>query len=160
MTPELYNYVLEHTPESAVLAELRVETHESQPTGKRMQISPEQGAFMSNLVRLMNARRCIEIGTFTGYSATCMAQALPEDGLLIALDIEQSTMDVARKFWEKAGVSGRIESHVGPAAEALERLLSEGKAGTFDFAFIDADKRGYDRYEGREKKGEYLVIGL
>jgi predicted O-methyltransferase YrrM len=124
--------------------ELREETHNNHPVGARMQISIEQGAFLSQLIRMTGARRVIEVGTFTGYSSICMASALPADGSLVACDVDEKTMEVARRYWEKAGVAGRVREALGPGKDTLERLLAEGAAGTYDFAFIDADKRGYD----------------
>ena len=106
-----------------------------------MQISPEQGAFMALMVKLMGARRTLEIGTFTGYSALAVALALPEDGRLVACDINEAYIARARGYWEAAGVAHKIEVRLGPAAETLSKL-----SGQFDFAFIDADKTGYDAY--------------
>ena len=111
-----------------------------------MQIGPDQGAVMALLVRIIGARRALEIGTFTGYSALCVATALPEDGKLIACDISVEWTDVARRYWREAGVSERIELRLAPAQETLDALLAAGAAGSFDFAFIDADKTGYDNY--------------
>jgi predicted O-methyltransferase YrrM len=117
-----------------------------------MQIAPEQGAFMAMVARLMNAKRYIEVGTFTGYSALSIALALPEDGQVDALDISEEYMGVARGYWADAGQSRKITGHVGPATATLDRLLSEGSHGKYDFAFIDADKTGYDAYYERMLK--------
>ena len=112
-----------------------------------MQIAPEQGRFMQWLVRLVAARRILEIGTFTGYSALAMALALPEDGRLVTCDIDADWPAMAREYWQAAGVAERIELRLGPAIETLRQLESEG-AEPFDLAFIDADKTGYiDYYE-------------
>jgi len=111
-----------------------------------MQIGANQGSFMAFLVGLTGARNCLEIGTFTGYSALAVAQALPADGRLICCDVSKDYTDIARKAWEEAGVAGRIELCLGPAAETLDRLIADGQSGRFDFAFIDADKENYDRY--------------
>ena len=113
------------------------------------QIAPEQGALLALLVRLMGARRCLEVGTFTGYSSTSIALALPEDGHLLCCDVSREWTDVARQTWESAGVAGRIELRLGPALETLDALLADGAAGTFDLAFIDADKPSYDGYVER-----------
>lgn len=111
-----------------------------------MQIAPEQGAFMALLVRLSGARRCLEVGTFTGYSSTAVALALPPDGHLVCCDASREWTDLARQAWTDAGVADRIELRIGPAVDTLETLLAEGGAGSFDFAFIDADKPSYDTY--------------
>jgi caffeoyl-CoA O-methyltransferase len=109
-----------------------------------MQIGPEQGAFMAMLVKLMGAKRILEVGTFTGYSS--LAMALTGDVKIIAADVSEEWTNVARKYWKKAGVDGRIELRLGPAAETLEQLLKTGEAQHFDLMFIDADKSSYDTY--------------
>src|SRR5690606_6421749 len=111
-----------------------------------MQISPEQGELMAFLVKLIGARRALEVGTFTGYSAMCVAGALPDDGRLVACDINEEWTSTARKFWDKAGVGHKIELRLAPAEQSLTQLIEEGMAGSFDFAFIDADKVRYDTY--------------
>jgi caffeoyl-CoA O-methyltransferase len=111
-----------------------------------MQIAPEQGAFMGMIAKLMGAKRYIEVGTFTGYSALAVALALPEDGHVDALDISEDFMERARGYWAAAGLAGKITGHVGAAVSTMERLLAEGAAGRYDFAFIDADKTSYDAY--------------
>src|ERR1700694_533426 len=114
-----------------------------------MQISPEQGQFMALLARLMNARRTIEVGVFTGYSSLCVALALPADGRIVACDVNEEWTAMARKYWRKAGVEGKIDLRLAPAAKTLDRLLAEGGAGGYDFAFIDADKGNYLEYYER-----------
>jgi predicted O-methyltransferase YrrM len=111
-----------------------------------MQIAPEQAAFMAMLVRLMGARECLEIGTFTGYSSTAVALALPPDGHLVCCDASREWTDMAREAWTDAGVADRIELRLGPGIDSLDALLAEGGEGRFDFAFIDADKPNYDGY--------------
>lgn len=111
-----------------------------------MQISPEQGVFLQLLIRLTGARKTLEVGVFTGYSSLAVALALPPDGRVTACDISEEFTSVARRYWAEAGVSGAIDLRLGPAAETLEALLSQGGEGTYDFAFIDADKPAYDRY--------------
>jgi caffeoyl-CoA O-methyltransferase len=111
-----------------------------------MQIAPEQGQFMALLLQLIGARRCLEVGTFTGYSALACALALPGDGRLVTLDISTEWTAIARRYWIDAGVANRIELRLGPAAQSLAALLEADGPGSFDFAFIDADKTGYDRY--------------
>ncbi len=114
-----------------------------------MQISPEQGQFMALLVKLLGARRALEIGVFTGYSALSVALALPDDGTLLACDISDEYTRVGRPFWEGAGVAGKIDLQLGPAIATLDARLAAGEAGRYDFAFIDADKQGYDAYYER-----------
>ena len=114
-----------------------------------MQIGPDQGALMGLLVRLMGARRAIEIGVFTGYSALAVALALPEDGRLLACDISDEYTRIGRPFWQQAGVAHKIDLRLAPALQTLDAELAAGAAGTFDFAFIDADKAGYDTYYER-----------
>ncbi|HEY9550396.1 MAG TPA: class I SAM-dependent methyltransferase [Kiloniellaceae bacterium] len=145
LTDALYGYLLENSlRETDLMRRLREET--AAMPGSGMQIAPEQGQFMALLVELMGARRCLEIGTFTGYSALAVAQALPADGRLVACDVNEKTTAVARRYWQEAGVADRIDLRLAPAQETLAALLAEGAAGSFDFAFIDADKAGYDGY--------------
>jgi caffeoyl-CoA O-methyltransferase len=117
-----------------------------------MQISPEQGAFMALLVRAIGARRCLEVGTFTGYSSTAVALALPPGGGMVCCDVSREWTDMARQAWEEAGVADRIQLRIGPAVETLDQLLEEGGAGSFDFAFIDADKPNYAAYVERAQR--------
>ena len=117
--------------------------------GAGMQIAPEQGQFMALLVRLIGARRAIEIGTFTGYSALSVALALPEDGRLLACDISDDYTRIGRPFWQQAGVAHKIELVLAPALQTLDARLAAGEAASHDFAFIDADKTGYDAYYER-----------
>ena len=143
MTPDLYRYLVEHgTPRDAILHELSEETAKLGPIGM-MEIAPEQGAFMTMLVRAIGARSAIEVGTFTGYSAVCIARGLAPGGKLLCCDISEEWPKVARKYFERAGLSDRIELRIAPAIETL-RALPAGE--TVDFAFIDADKSGYRAY--------------
>ena len=149
LTDTLHDYLLRiGTRESTVARELRAHTL-SATRAHRMQVSPEQGAFMQLLMKLIGARRTIEVGTFTGYSALVVAQALPDDGRLIACDVSEEWTAVGRPFWERAGVAGKIELRLKPAVETLDELVAAGQAGSFDFAFIDADKANYDAYYER-----------
>ncbi|MGC8713715.1 MAG: class I SAM-dependent methyltransferase [Leptodesmis sp.] len=133
--------------EPEVLTELRQETsHHPMST---MQIAPEQGQFMALLVQLMGARKTLEIGVFTGYSALVVALALPADGKVVACDVNEEFTAIARRYWEKAGVTNKIDLHLAPALETLDQLLASAQANTFDFAFIDADKSNYDNYYER-----------
>ena len=108
-----------------------------------MQVSPEQGQFMAFLVRLTGTRRAVEIGTFTGYSALCVAQALPSDGRLVCCDVSEEWTSVGQRYWQSAGVSDKIDLKIGPATETLQALREDGEEGRYDFAFIDADKENY-----------------
>jgi predicted O-methyltransferase YrrM len=143
---DLARYVNETlVQETELQRRLRAETARL-PSGG-MQVSAEQGAFLAFLVRLIGARRALEIGTFTGYSALCIAAALPEGGKLVACDVSEEWTAMARRYWQEAGVAARISLRLAPAKETLAALL-EAEAGTFDFAFIDADKEAYaDYYE-------------
>jgi predicted O-methyltransferase YrrM len=144
----LHAYLVEvGVREPEVLRRIRERTASIPEHG--MQIAPEQAAFMAMLVRLMGARECIEIGTFTGYSSTAVGLALPEDGHLVCCDVSREWTDIAREGWADAGVADKIELRLGPAIETLDALLADGQAGRFDFAFIDADKPNYDGYVER-----------
>jgi predicted O-methyltransferase YrrM len=148
MTEALYGYLLETTVrEPEILHRLRLETAKL-PTGG-MQISPEQGQLMRLLIELTGARRALEVGVFTGYSSTSVALALPADGTLVACDISEEWTNVARRYWQEAGVASKIELHVQPALRTLDALIAAGQAASFDFAFIDADKTAYDSYYER-----------
>jgi len=142
------------------LVELREET--AQLPGAGMQISPEQGQFMRLLVELLGARRTLEIGVYTGYSSLCVAQALPEDGQLIACDVNAEYTAIARRYWQRAGLEQRIRLELGPALATLERLIAAGESGSFDFAFIDADKENYQAYYERSlqllRRGGLIAI--
>jgi predicted O-methyltransferase YrrM len=144
----LYDYILANSlRESALLKALREETGKLPQA--MMQISPEQGQFMALLVQLIGAKRTIEVGTFTGYSSLVVALALPSDGHVIACDVSEEFTSVARRYWAKAGVAGKIDLRLAPALETLDKLLADGEAGRFDFAFIDADKGNYLGYYER-----------
>ena len=144
LTQRIENYVDAHARESEVARRLHAETAKLPQAG--MQIGPDQAAFLAVLVRSSGARRCIEIGTFTGYSALAIAAALPNDGRLVCCDISEEWTAIARKYWSSAGVSGRIDLRIAPALDTLKTMLARGEAGHYDFAFIDADKSGYDAY--------------
>ncbi len=145
---ELYDYLLAVSlREPPVMRRLREET--ASLKNASMQIGADQGQFMALLVELIGARNALEVGTFTGYSALAVALALPEDGRLVACDVSEKWTAVARRYWEEAGVAHKIDLRLAPALETLDVLLTEGRRGTFDFAFIDADKEGYDAYYER-----------
>jgi predicted O-methyltransferase YrrM len=144
----LYDYLCEVSlRETELLRRLRAETLAMPEAG--MQISPEQGQFMALLVRLIGAERIVEVGTFTGYSALCLAQAMPPKGRLIACDVSAEWTAVARRYWVEAGVADRIDLRLAPAMNTLDDLIAGGEAGRFDFGFIDADKENYQGYYER-----------
>lgn len=148
VTPEMAAYIRSVTlREPAALTALR-ESTEDHPEAS-CQISPEQGQFLALLARTARASRVLEVGTFMGYSSTWVALALPPGGRLVASDRSAEYAERARRTWREAGVEDRIELRLGPAVETLSALLSEGRAGTFDFAFIDADKGNYLAYYER-----------
>lgn len=141
----VHDYLLDVSlREPAVLRRLRESTAARENAA--MQIAPEQGQLMALLVRLIDARRTLEIGVFTGYSAAVVARALPEDGRIVACEIDPDYAREARRWWEEAGVAGKIDLRLGPAVETLDALLADDEAGSFDFAFIDADKASYPEY--------------
>lgn len=141
----VYRYLIANSlREPAVLRRLREET--SALPRASMQISPEHGQFMALLIQLMGARRALEVGVFTGYSALAVALALPSDGFLLACDINEEYTSVARKYWSEAGVDHLIDLRIAPALETLRTRIREGESGRYDFAFIDADKTSYEGY--------------
>jgi predicted O-methyltransferase YrrM len=149
LVPETLATYIDNTwlREADVLRELREET--SHLENANMQISADQGQFMAFLIRTTGAKNCLEVGVFTGYSSLAVALALPDDGKIIACDVSEEFTSVARRYWKKAGVEGRIDLRLAPAVETLDALLADGKAGQFDFAFIDADKPSYLAYYER-----------
>ena len=145
LSDELNAYLIEMgAREPEVLRHLREETAVMPQAG--MQIAVEQGALLSMLVKLLDARRVLEVGTFTGYSSTAMALALPPDGRIVCCDVSKEFTDVARRTWAAAGVEDRVDLRLAPALETLDALLAGGGGGTFDLAFIDADKTNYAGY--------------
>ena len=145
ISSNIINYVREHSlREPDVLARLRDET--AAIPQAMMQITPEQGQFMAWLVHALGVKRAIELGTFTGYSSTVVALAMPEDGHLIYCDVSEQWTSIARRYWAEAGVAHKIELRIGPGIETLRGLIADDQAGTFDFAFIYADKDGYPDY--------------
>src|SRR4051794_25997010 len=135
LSDDLAAYVREvGVREPDVLARLREETATLPRHG--MQIAPEEGAFLAMLVELVGARRCIEVGTFTGYSSLAVARALPDDGTLLCCDVSEEWTSLARRYWEEAGVSGKIDLRIAPASETLAQVIESGEQATYDFAFI------------------------
>lgn len=144
LSPDLSRYLLEHsTPPDQILTELVDDTRRVAPERMSMQISADQGRLLTMLVQLIGARSVVEVGTFTGYSSICLARGLPPDGHLLCCDVSEEWTSIARNYWNKAGLSDRIELRLGPAADTLRGLPQEPQ---FDLAFIDADKGGYPVY--------------
>lgn len=145
LSDDIYRYLLEHSVrEAPVLERLRAATAEM--PGAEMQVSPEQGQFLGLLVKLIGARRCIELGTYTGYSSTALALALPPGGKLTTCDVSEEWTGIARRFWREAGVEQRIDLRLQPALKTLDELIAAEGRGSFDFAFLDADKPNYIAY--------------
>ena len=148
ISDELVDYLrVVGSREPEVLARLRAET--AALPQHDMQVAPEEGAFLAMLVELTGTRRCVEIGTFTGYSSTAMGLALPDDGRLVCCDVSEEWTTIARRAWIEAGVDHKITLAIAPATQTLDRLLADEGESTYDFAFIDADKSGYDAYYER-----------
>ncbi|WP_182885927.1 O-methyltransferase [Microbispora sp. H10885] len=144
ITPAVAEYAAAYTtPPDALLAELAEETRRLMGDRSTMQIAPEQGTLLTLLVQLSGARLAVEVGTFTGYSSICIARGLPADGRLIACDVSEEWTSVARRYWAKEGLDGRVELRLGPAADTLRAMPTDEH---IDFAFIDADKAGYPVY--------------
>jgi caffeoyl-CoA O-methyltransferase len=161
LTDALYEYLLEVSlREPDVLLRLREETASDRLA--RMQISPEQGQFMALLVRLAGARRCLEIGVFTGYSSLVTALALPDDGRIVACDVDERWTAIARRYWSEAGVADKIDLRLAPALVTLDGLIASGQSGSFDLVFIDADKENYLPYYERSllllRTGGLIVV--
>ncbi|SMF77699.1 Predicted O-methyltransferase YrrM [Tistlia consotensis] len=141
----LYDYIIETSlREPAILAELREET--ATMPGGGMQISPEQGQLMALLAELIGARRYLEVGTFTGYSSLAVALAMGPEGRLTCCDVSEDYTAVARRYWQKAGVAERVDLRIGPGLDSLDQAIEAGESGSYDFAFVDADKTGYQGY--------------
>ena len=161
ITDKIYDYLL-----SASLKETDIQRELREVTAKQpqamMQIAPDQGQLMAMLIRLMHAKKVIEIGVFTGYSSLCIAMALPDDGHIVACDINKDYTDIAQRYWRIAGVADKIELILAPAIQTLDRLLAQGEQGTYDFVFIDADKPEYPDYYERAlqliRSGGLIVI--
>lgn len=161
ITDEIYNYLL-----SVCLHETDAQRELREVTARHkmavMQIAPDQGQFMVLLIRLMHAKKIIEIGVFTGYSSLCMAMALPDDGHIVACDINKEYSDIAQQYWQKAGVADKIELILAPAIQTLDKLIAQGEQETYDFVFIDADKPEYPDYYERAlqliRPGGLIVI--
>ncbi|MGE5315335.1 MAG: class I SAM-dependent methyltransferase [Acidobacteriota bacterium] len=161
LSDELLEYMLSVSlREPELLRTLREET--ATKPGAHQQIVPEQGQFMALLIQLMRAKKTLEVGVFTGYSALSVALALPEDGLVVACDINPETTAMARRYWQAAGVDQKISLRLQPALQTMDELIRDGEEGTFDFIFIDADRKNYDAYYERSlvllRKGGMIMI--
>ncbi len=144
LTPELYDYLASHcSPVDDLLLRLIEETEKATGAASLMQIAPDQGQFMGMLAKLCGARHAVEVGTFTGYSALCLARALPDDGSLLCCDISEEWTSIGRRYWAEAGVDAKITLELAPALDTLKALPAERR---FDIAFIDADKNNYINY--------------
>ena len=144
VSPAINDYLLAHSePADEVLQDLAEETHRELGGAAGMQISHDEGELLTMLVRLVGARNAVEVGTFTGYSSICIARGLPDDGRLLCCDVSEEWTSIARRYWERAGLTDRISLEIGPAVETLRALPAEE---SLDFAFIDADKTGYPSY--------------
>jgi caffeoyl-CoA O-methyltransferase len=144
VTPAINDYLLAHSePADDVLLDLAEETHRELGGSAAMQISHDEGELLTMLVRLTGARQAVEVGTFTGYSSICIARGLPSDGHLLCCDVSEQWTSIARRYWDRAGVTDRIDLRIAPAVETLRALRTEEH---LDFAFIDADKTGYPAY--------------
>jgi len=145
ISEDLQNYVVRlGAREPEILARLREETAGLPSHG--MQIAPEEGAFLAMLAELTGARRCLEVGTFTGYSSLAVALRLPDDGSMVCCDVSEEWTGIARRYWAEAGVGDKIDLRIGPAADTLDALIADGEEAAYDFAFVDADKTGYAAY--------------
>jgi caffeoyl-CoA O-methyltransferase len=150
VTPELIDYVYRYGARE-IPAQVKSRKETAELPMAMMQIGPDQGAFMGLMAKAIGAKKCLEIGVFTGYSALSVALGLPADGKIVALDISKDFTDRARPIWKEAGVEGKIDLRIGPALDSLDTMIA-AKEGPFDFAFIDADKPNYDGYYERVLK--------
>ena len=150
LTPQVYDYLVRQgVREPSVLRNLREATARQVGAAAGMQIAPEQGAFMAMLVSLIGARKTLDVGAFTGYSAAAVALALPDDGTVVACDISDKWSGLARKYWDKAGVADKIDLRIAPATQTMDALVDASEGGTFDFIFLDAEKTEYEAYYKR-----------
>ena len=151
MSKGLYEYMLSASlREHDALIELREET--AKDPSAIMQIPPEQGQFMALLVKMLGAKKTLEIGTYTGYSTLSVALAMPDNSITVTCDINSEWADIGSKYWENAGVKNKIDLRIGPALDTLDELINQGQKDVFDFSFIDADKINYDGYYERSLK--------
>lgn len=144
ITPRLYDYILTNVREPEILRQLREET--ANMRGSQMQVSPEQAQLLAMLVQILGAERCIEVGVYTGYSSLAIALVLPESGYLVACERDSKSLEVAKRYYKQAGVSHKVDVKHGLASDALKSLILNGESGSYDFAFVDAEKRMNQEY--------------
>ncbi|EPS60177.1 hypothetical protein M569_14626 [Genlisea aurea] len=144
VTPRLHDYILSNVKESKILQDLREET--ANMHGSQMQVSPDQAQLLVMLVQILGAKRCIEVGVYTGYSSLAVASVLPEGGLLVACERDAKSLEIAQKYYDRAGVSNKVQIKLGLAADSLNSMIQNGEANRYDFAFLDADKKMYQEY--------------
>ncbi|XP_034709858.1 O-methyltransferase MdmC-like isoform X2 [Vitis riparia] len=144
ITPRLYDYILTNVREPEILRQLREET--ANMRGSQMQVSPEQAQLLAMLVQILGAERCIEVGVYTGYSSLAIALVLPESGYLVACERDSKSLEVAKRYYKQAGVAHKVDVKHGLASDALKSLILNGESGSYDFAFVDADKRMNQEY--------------
>lgn len=144
LNPRLYDYILSNTREPKVLQELREET--ASMRGSQMQVAPDQAQLLTMLVEILGAKKCIEVGVYTGYSSLAVALALPESGSIVACERDEKALEVARRYYERAGVLHKVKIVHGLAIDTLNTMILNGEAGSYDFAFIDADKKAHMEY--------------
>ncbi|CAL5382291.1 unnamed protein product [Camellia sinensis] len=144
VTPRLYDYLLSNVREPEILKELREET--ATIRGSQMQVSPDQAQLLAMLVQILGAEKCIEVGVYTGYSSLAIALVLPESGRLVACERDMKSLEVAKRYYDRAGVSHKVDVKHGMAADALKSMIQKGESCSYDFAFVDAEKRMYHEY--------------
>ncbi|XAR52649.1 Caffeoyl-CoA O-methyltransferase [Bertholletia excelsa] len=144
VTPRLYDYLLTNVREPEILRELREET--ATMRGCQMQVSPDQAQLIAMLVQILGAKRCIEVGVYTGYSSLAIALVLPDSGCLVACERDPKSLDVAKRYYDRAGVSHKVDAKLGLAADTLKSMIEKGESCSYDFAFLDAEKRKYPEY--------------
>ncbi|XP_071706741.1 uncharacterized protein [Rutidosis leptorrhynchoides] len=144
VTPRVYDYLLTNVREPQILKELREET--ASLRGSQMQVSPDQAQLLAMLVQILGAKRCIEIGVYTGYSSLAVALVLPESGILVACERDSNSLEVAKRYYDRAGVSHKVDARLGLAVDTLHEMIENGESCSYDFAFVDAEKRMYQEY--------------
>ncbi|MCW5937106.1 MAG: class I SAM-dependent methyltransferase [Fimbriimonadaceae bacterium] len=149
LSPELHDYLVQHTVEETDLQRRLREETRAGGFDADMQIAPEQGQFFRFLVQALGVKKALEVGTFTGYSSLAVAMALPEDGHIDCCDLSEEFTSVAKRYWEEAGVAGKVTLRLGPGLDTLDRMIASGASGHYDFAFIDSEKEGYPGYYDR-----------
>ncbi|KAK9078659.1 hypothetical protein SSX86_002716 [Deinandra increscens subsp. villosa] len=144
VTPQIYDYLLTNVREPPILRELREET--ATMRGSQMQVSPDQAQLLAMLVQILGAKRCIEVGVYTGYSSLAVALVLPDSGILVACERDKNSLEVAKRYYDRAGVSHKVDARNGLAVDTLNSMIENGEGCSYDFAFVDAEKRMYPEY--------------